>query len=314
MLAALRYRDFRLFWFGLLISNVGTWMQMFGMGWLVVQLAIRDGAPQLAPFSLGLTGLARALPGLGLGLVAGAVADRADRRQLLLVTQTTAGFLAALLATLALTNTITIWSILLIGAASSAVFSFDAPTRQSMVPRVVHSRHLMSAVGLNSAAFNGAQIIGPAIGGVLIVPIGVGGLFLINAISYVAIVAALLFMRPMPPVHRAQTGTLATRVRDGLRYIRNDPVLKWVIVLVGTTALLSRPYIFLMPAVATNVFHVGATELSWLIAASGLGAFSGALIVAHLGGARRRGRRFVIPAAASWPAAMRFARQRSLRR
>ncbi len=312
MLAALRYRDFRLFWFGLLVSNVGTWMQMFGMGWLVVQLAIGDGSPQLAPLYLGLTGLARALPGLALGLVAGAVADRADRRQLLLVTQTTAGFLAALLATLALTNTITIWSILLIGAASSAVFSFDAPTRQSMVPRLVHSRDLMSAVGLNSAAFNGSQVIGPAVGGLLIGSIGVGGLFLLNALSYAAIVAALIFMQPVPPLVRTASGDLANRVREGLRYIRNDPVLKWVIVLVGTTALLSRPYVFLMPAVATNVFGVGATELSWLIAASGVGALTGALAIANLGGVRRRGRLFVMAAGASGIALVVFALQRSL--
>ena len=312
MLAALRYRDFRLFWFGLLVSNIGTWMQQFGMGWLVVQLAVRDGTPHLAPLYLGLTGLARALPGLGLGLVAGAVADRAERRRLLLITQTTAGLIAALLALLTISNTITIWAILLIGAASSTVFSFDAPTRQSMVPRLVPPRDLMSAIGLNSAAFNGPQIIGPAIGGILIVPFGPGGLFLVNALSYLAVVVALVLMRPIPPLVRAPGTDMLSRVRNGLRYIRNDPVLKWVIILVATTAFLSRPYVFLMPAVATNVFGVGATELSWLIAASGVGAFTGSIVVANLGGVRDRGRLFLLAAGLSGLALTAFALQRSL--
>ncbi|HYY54114.1 MAG TPA: MFS transporter [Candidatus Dormibacteraeota bacterium] len=312
MLAAFRYRDFRLFWFGLLVSNIGTWMQQFAMGWLVVLLAIRDGTPHLAPLYLGLTGLARALPGLALGLVAGAVADRADRRRLLIVTQTTAGLLAALLATLTVSNAITIWAILLIGAANSTVFSFDAPTRQSMVPRLVPARDLMSAIGLNSAAFNGPQIIGPAIGGILIVPFGPGGLFFLNAVSYGAVVVALLLMEPIPPVSRAPGLDMLSRVRAGIGYIRNDPVLKWIVVLVATTALLSRPYVFLLPAVATNVFGVGATELSWLIAASGVGAFSGSLVVANLGAVRNRGRLFLVAAGASGLALTVFALQRTL--
>ena len=312
MLAALRYRDFRLFWFGLLVSNIGTWMQQFGMGWLVVQLAVRDGTPHLAPLYLGLTGLARALPGLALGLVGGAVADRAERRRLLIVTQTTAGLLAALLAVLTISNAITIWAVLLIGAANSTVFSFDAPTRQSMVPRLVPSRDLMSAIGLNSAAFNGPQIIGPAIGGVLIVPFGPGGLFFSNAISYAAVVVALLLMRPIPPLVRAPGLDMLSRVRAGIGYIRNDPVLKWVIILVATTAFFSRPYVFLLPAVATNVFNVGATELSWLIAASGVGAFAGSIVVANLGTLRDRGRLFLVATGASGLALAIFALQRTL--
>lgn len=312
MLAALRYRDFRLFWGGHLVSNVGTWMQIFGMGWLVVQLAILDGSPQLAPLYLGLTGLARAVPGLALGLIAGAVADRADRRQLLLVTQVVAGLLSALLATLTATGSITIWAILLIGAANSAVFSFDAPTRQSMVPRLVPAHDLMSAIGLNSAAFNGPQIIGPAIGGLLIGPLGVAGLFYANSLSYLAVVVALLFMRPIPPLARTAARSVAREVRDGLRYMRNDPVLLWTIALAATAALTSRPFIFLMPAVATNVLGLGATELSWLMTATGVGAFAGSLTIANLGGVRRLGRLLLYAAMASGLGLMAFALQRDL--
>src|SRR2546427_7980661 len=196
--SALEHRDFRLFWVGHGDSYIGTWMHQFGLWWLVVQLAIKDGVPHLAPFYLGLFGLSRALPGLAFGLFGGVVADRADRRRLLLLTQSSAAVSAAVLATLAISNQINIVEVVLISALNSIIFSFDAPTRQAMVPRLVSDKQLMSAIGLNSAAFNGATLVGPLIGGVLIIPFGVGGLTLINAFSYLAIVGALLLMRPQP--------------------------------------------------------------------------------------------------------------------
>ena len=286
-LAALEYRDFRLFWIGLVVSNVGTWMQQFGLGWLVVQLAIKDGVPQLAPFYLGLVGLARAIPGLAFGLFGGAVADRADRRRLLIVTQTSAAIVAFILAILTITEHINIVEIVLISAMNSIIFSFDAPTRQAMVPRLVSDRELMSAIGLNSAAFNGATLVGPLIGGVLIIPFGVGGLMLINAVSYLAVVAALLVISPQPIEVRTRLSMLAS-IREGLAYIRRDPVLRWVVLLTVTTALFTRPYIQLLPAEA-QFLGVGALELSWLLAASGVGALAGALVTASLGGWKRRG-------------------------
>ncbi|MEK6207447.1 MAG: MFS transporter [Chloroflexota bacterium] len=285
--SALEHRDFRLFWIGLVVSNIGTWMQQFGLGWLVVQLAIRDGAPQLAPFYLGLVGLARAVPGLAFGLFGGVVADRADRRRLLIITQTSAAIVAAVLGFLTITDRINIVEIVLLSALNSIIFSFDAPTRQAMVPRLVSDKELMSAIGLNSAAFNGATLVGPLIGGVLIIPFGVGGLMMINAITYAAIVAALILMRPQPTV--ASTGlSMLESIREGLSFIRGDPVLRWVIALSIATALLTRPYIQLLPAEA-QFLGVGAIELSWLLAASGAGALVGALATASLGSWRRRG-------------------------
>jgi len=286
--SALEHRDFRLFWVGLVVSNIGTWMQQFGLGWLVVQLAIKDGVPQLAPFYLGLVGLSRALPGLAFGLFGGVVADRADRRRLLLVTQSSAAVAAAVLAFLAISNQINIVEIVLISALNSIIFSFDAPTRQAMVPRLVSDKQLMSAIGLNSAAFNGATLVGPLIGGVLIIPFGVGGLMLINAISYLAIVIALLLMRPQPVIEYGPRLSLLDSIREGLSFIRGDPVLRWVVVLSVATALLTRPYIQLLPAEA-QLLGVGAIELSWLLAASGAGALVGALLTASLGGWKHRG-------------------------
>ncbi len=293
-IAALRYRDFRLFWFGLLVSNIGTWMQMFGQGYLVVLLAVRDGVPQLAPLYLGLVGLARAIPGLTLGLFGGALADRTDRRRLLLVTQSCAAFTAAILATLAVTDKINIVEILLLGALNSTIFAFDAPTRQSMVPRLVPERDLMSAIGLNSAAFNGPQIVGPVVGGLIFAPFagtptfGAGLLFYINAVSYLAVVIALLRMRPVPVVGTSGDVTMLESIREGLTYIRKDVVVKWIIILAAATALFARPYIQLLPAVAHEVLQVGAVELSWMLAASGVGALGGALATSALGGLRRR--------------------------
>lgn len=296
-IAALKYRDFRLFWFGLLVSNTGTWMQMFGQGYLVVLLAVRDGVPHLAPLYLGLVGLARAIPGLTFGLFGGVVADRADRRRLLLVTQVLAATTAAILAVLTITGRIDIVQILLLGAINSLIFSFDAPTRQSMVPRLVPERDLMSAIGLNSAAFNGPQLIGPVLGGLIAAAIsagqpagsfaGIGGLFAINSLSYVAVVIALLFMAPVPVQARRDVPVFRS-IREGLGYVRREPVILWVMILFALTALLSRPYIQLLPAVAHD-FGVGALELSWLFGASGIGALLGALSTASLGNVRRRG-------------------------
>lgn len=316
-LAALRYRDFRLFWFGLLVSNVGTWMQMFGQGYLVVLLAVRDGVPQLAPLYLGLVGLSRAIPGLALGLFGGALADRTDRRRLLVVTQSAAAVTAGMLAMLAITGTINIVEILLLAALNSTIFAFDGPTRQSMVPRLVPERDLMSAIGLNSAAFNGPQIIGPVLGGLLFAPfaatptLGAGILFFVNAVSYVAVIIALLRMGPVAVTSRSGVSVLDS-IREGLAYVRQDVVVRWIIILSACAALFVRPYIQLLPAVAHDLLHVGAVELSWMLAVSGVGALLGSFSTAMLGGFRRRGVALVASISGAGVFLVAFTMQRSL--
>ncbi len=287
MLAALDYRDFRLFWFGLVVSNIGSWMQIYGLGWLVVQLAVRDGAANLAPFYLGLVGIARAIPGITFGLFGGVVADRTDRRRLLMVTQSSAAIVALILGALTITDRINIVEVILLSAITSLIFSFDAPTRQAMVPRLVPARQLMSAIGLNSAAFNGATLVGPLIGGVLIVPFGIGGLMIVNAISYLAVLAALVLIAPQP-VATGVRGSMLDSIREGVGFIRREPVLRWVVALSIATALFTRPYIQLLPAEAQSL-DLGAVQLSYLLAASGAGALAGALITAALGSWERRG-------------------------
>lgn len=268
---------------------------MFGMGYLVVQLAVRDGVPHLAPLYIGLVGVARAIPGFSVSLFAGVIADRADRRRLLLVTQMLGATSSAILAALTISGRIDIVTVVLIAALNSLIFSFDIPSRQAIVPRLVPERDLMSAIGLNSAAFNGPQVIGPVIGGLIATSVGatsgalagIGWLFAINAASFASVIIALWLMAPVPVEGRRDASVLRS-IREGLGYIRREPVILWIIVLVALTALLSRPYVQLLPAVALEM-GVGALELSWLFAASGVGSLIGALSTASLGNVRRRG-------------------------
>ena len=310
--AALRYRDFRLFWIGMVVSNVGSWMQLYALGYLVVQLAIRDGVPHLAPFYIGVLGLARALPSLAFGLFGGVVADRADRRKLLLLTQVAATLNALAIAILTITERINIVEVVVIGAIGSIIFSFDAPTRQAMVPRLVRDRDLVSAIGLNSVAFNGAQLAGPVLGGILYIPFGLGGLFMINALSFSAVIAALILMAPVPAAARQRDVTVLRSIREGLGYVRHDVVVRWIIILTAAAALLTRPWIQLLPAFTEQILRVGAVELSWLMGASGFGALGGALVTASLGNLRRRGLILVISASAMAALVAVFALQRSL--
>src|SRR5437899_12487807 len=194
---------------------------------------------------------------------------------------------------------------------NSSIFSFDAPTRQAMVPRLVSDRELMSAIGLSSAAFNGATLVGPLVGGVLIIPFGVGGLVRLHALSYLAIVIALLPMRPQPVIEYGPRLSLLNSIREGLSFIRGDPVLRWVVALSVATALFTRPYIQLLPAEA-QLLGVGALERSWLLAATGAGALAGALVTASLGGWKRRGALLVAAAFAHGSLLSLFGTQRTL--
>jgi MFS family permease len=176
----------------------------------------------------------------------------------------------------------------------------------------------MSAIGLNSAAFNGPQIIGPVIGGLLFAPFadrptfGAGLLFLVNAISYLAVVVALLKMTPIPVVGTSSEVSMLDSIREGLAYIRQDTVVRWVVLLSAATALFARPYIQLLPAVAHELLRVGAVELSWMLAASGVGALLGSLATAALGGLRRRGAVLIASAGGFGLSLVLFTLQRSL--
>jgi MFS family permease len=292
LLDALRSRDFRLLIAGLIVSNIGGWMQIFALGILVVQIAVREGAPELAPFYLGLMGLARAVPGIALTLLAGAVADRADRRRLLLITQSTMALSTAALAVAAFAGVVTIPIVLIASAIHSAAFAFDNPARQSLVPRLVPLPVLPSAIGMQSAAFNGASIIGPLLAGLLYIPIGIPALLAVNAASFTVIIGALALMRPVPPLASRGASLLAS-IALGARYVRKNRTLIWILVVSGTVFSTVGPMGALLPALAGESLFNGMSWLSLLLTALGLGAFTGSVFVMNVGRFRSLGRIFV---------------------
>jgi MFS family permease len=286
LLTALRYRDFRLLWLGLLISNLGTWMQFTAMGFFVARVA---GSPHQAAFALGILGAARAIPVLLLSPLAGVVADQLPRRRVLFVTNTTMALVALLLAILAARNRLEMVGLVLLSALNSAANAFDSPTRQSWLPLLVDREYVGNAVGLNSIAFNAPAVVGPALAGLLIVWIGVAGAFYFNAGATLAVVAAVLMMRPSPPSATRREPTLSA-MRQGIAFIVRHPALRWFILAQFVTALFARPYSQLTPALAVNVLHAGARGLGWAVSAIGVGGLGGALVTAYFAQRERRSR------------------------
>jgi MFS family permease len=284
ILAALRFRDFRLLWLGLLISNLGTWMQFTATGFFVARMA---GTPHRAALDLGIIGAARAVPVLLLSPLAGVVADRLPRRRVLFVTNVTMALTALMLALLASAHRLDLLSLVLLSAINSAAFGFDSPTRQSWVPFLVDRQHVGNAVGLSSVAFNAPAVIGPALAGLLIVWIGVAGAFYFNAAATLAVVAAVMLMRPSPPAE-LQREPMFRAMHQGVVFIARHPALRWIMLAQLVTALLTRPYGQLVPALAVNLLHAGARGLGWAVSAIGVGGFAGALVTAYFAPRERR--------------------------
>jgi len=284
--AALSIRDYKLLWWGMVVSNIGTWMQMVAQGFLVYQLTH-------SPFALGLVGFVRAVPVFGFSLFAGVLADRVDRRKLLIVTQSLAGVLALVLGVLASTGVIRVWMIMVLAFLSASVMSFDNPTRQALIPDIVGKEYIANAVALNSAAFNGTGVLGPSLAGVALGIVGVSACFYINAFSFIAVIIALFMMSSVP--NRSQSKrSMWANLRDGFTYVRGNRLVSALLVQVALIGLLGRPYTQLMPAVQRDVLHVGAGGLGTLMAFSGLGALIGALAVARLSDFEHRGLLLII--------------------
>lgn len=284
ILTALRYRDFRLLWIGLLVSNLGTWMQFTAMGFFVARMA---GTPHRAAFDLGIIGAARAIPVLLFSPLAGVVADRLPRRRVLFVTNTTMASAALLLAILASVHRLEMIGLVMISAMSASAMAFDSPVRQSWVPMLVDREYVGNAVGLNSVAFNAPAVVGPALAGALIVWIGVAGAFYFNAAATLAVVVAVMMMQPSPPSQRSGEPALQA-MRYGIAFVARHPVLRWIVLSQLVSALLARPYSLLLPALAVNLLHAGAHGLGWAVSAVGIGGFAGALVTAYFAQRERR--------------------------
>jgi MFS family permease len=279
--APLRYRNFRLLWTGLIVSNIGSWMQFVALGYLVDRLTG-------SPVYLGLLAATQAVPRLLFALLGGTTADRVDRRGLLLATNLVLTASATVLAVLTVTQRIQIWQIFVIGGLNSLVQAFDMPARHSMVPSLVAEHEVFTAISLNSVAFNGAGIIGPSLGGVVIAAVGEAGAFFVNAVSYFAVLTALLMMS-VPRQERVGRVRVSEDFREGMGLLRRHPQ---ILLFLGTVAVLSffgRPYVRLMPSFAREVVHVGAEGLGVLQAAPGIGTVAALLLVGWLSTRRGKG-------------------------
>lgn len=292
-LAALRQRDFRLLFGGILPSNVGYWMQEFAVGWLVVLVAQRDGNPALAGLYLGLRGIANAIPSLVIGLLAGAYADRVDRRAMLVRSRLASAVVALTLTLIIVTDHVGIVVLIVVAAASAAAYAFEPPTRQALLPRIVPEDDLFSAMSLMRTVLQGSQTIAPLIGGLLIVPLGIASVVTGKIALMLLSIPFVLPMRPQPVDLDPDGPGVIGSLMEGLRHMRSDPLLRWAILLQLAFAVTAQATIQLLPAVAVELLGVGAVELSWLVAAVGAGTVLGALMLASVGRVRRRGLLFV---------------------
>ena len=281
--AALQHRNFKLLWAGLIVSNTGTWMQNVAQGWLVLQLTN-------SPFWLGLLGLSFAVPMIILPLVGGAVGDRIDRIKLLYVTQAGQLLTALTLAILTWTGTVHISYILIASFVSSVLLAFDNPARQALIPELVPQRDLMNAISLNSATYTGAALIGPAIAGILLVPLGAGTLFFLNALSYLSVIFALAAMRKIPArTNITPHASLAKSMLAGLSYAWKNRMIMALLGLSGLAAIFGRSYQTLLPIFARDIWSGGPAGYGILLSASGAGALAGAFGLASVRNIKRQG-------------------------
>jgi len=280
-LAALRYRDFRLFWTGHLISNIGTWMQMTATNWLLYQLT---GSPVL----LGLNGIFRAVPAIGLGVISGTFADRYDRRKLLLCTEVVSGLLALGLAVLDHSGRIEPWHIYLSTFLNASVGSFDGPARQALFPNLVPRSALPNAVALNSLLWKGSALLGPSLAGVAINWMGTAGAFYANAASYVAVVVAIWMMR-VTSKGGLKRRSLLSETTEGFSYIVSHPVVLGVMAMEAIASIFGLNHTMLT-IFASDILRVGAHGFGLLQSARGLGAVIGSSFYIGVGQRQYQGK------------------------
>lgn len=288
---ALRYRNFRLFVAGQSVSLIGTWMQRIAVGWLVYRLTH-------SAFLLGVVGFSAQIPTFALAPFAGVLADRWNRHRLLILTQVLAMVQAFVLSYLVLSGTIEIWHIVVLSLILGVVTAFDMPVRQSfMVEMIEDKSDLGNAIALNSSMVNCARLLGPSAAGLLIAFVGEGVCFLINGLSYLAVIASLLLMKLAYKNLRAQKSKAWHDLRDGVRYVLGFEPIRDIILLLALVSLMGMPYIVLMPVFAKDVLHGGPSTLGFLMGGSGVGALVGALYLASRKGVLGLGKMIPIGAA-----------------
>ena len=275
MLRALRYRNYRLYFTGQSISLIGSWMTRIATSWLVYRLT---GSALL----LGLTGFAGQIPSFLLAPFAGVLVDRWDRQKLLVITQILALLQSLALAVLTLTHRITVAEIIGLSIVQGLINAFDMPGRQAFAVQMVDDKaDLGNAIALNSSMINAGRLIGPALGGVIIAAVGEGYCFLIDSISYVAVIASLLMMRITVPQQTKKTEGMLVQLREGWSYVSQFTPVRNILILLAFVSLVGFPYTVLMPVFATHILHGGPATLGILMAATGVGALAGAITLAN---------------------------------
>jgi MFS family permease len=270
---AFKHRNFQLFFSGQIISLTGTWMQSVAQSWLVYRLT---GSVAL----LGLIGFAGQFPVFLLTSFGGAIADKYDRRRILITTQACSMILAGILAALTLTGNIEVWHLFVLASFGGVINAFDIPTRQSFVVDMVGKEDLLNAIALNSSMFNGARIVGPAIAGILVSAVGEAWCFLGNAVSYIAVITGLLLMRVAHRQNAASEGSAIEKIKEGFSYVAKTAPVRALLLLLGLVSLMGMPYAVLMPIFAEEILHGGVRGLGILMGASGSGALIAALLLA----------------------------------
>jgi MFS family permease len=268
---ALKNRNYRLYFSGQLISLVGTWLQIVAQGWLVLQLTN-------SALVLGTVAALATAPTLFLSLFGGVIVDRYPKKNIILFSQGSAMVLALLLGTLALLNIVTVEMIGLIAFLLGVVTAVDSPARQAFVPEIVTKEQLPSAIALNSGSFNAARVIGPSVAGLLIAGVGTGGAFILNGLSYMAVISALLVMQVDVEIREMKIKPLVA-IKEGISYSFNHPIIRVLIIITGVVSVFGWSYSTLLPIIALNDFQLDAKGLGYMYAASGLGSLIATFMV-----------------------------------
>lgn len=279
--AALRHRNFQLYFGGQLISNAGTWMQVIAQGWLVYELTRSE-------LTLGIVGFASAIPTLLVSPWGGVVVDRVPKRSLLMLTQTGAMLLAFILAALTFLRVVQAWHIILLAAGLGIVNAFDAPARQAFVVEMVGREDLPNAIALNSLMFNSARVVGPALGGLLLAAIGAAWSFAINGLSFLAVIFGLWAMQIVPREAKSPSASAWEQLVGGIRYVSAQIELRSLILLSLIFSVFGISYSTILPAFVDRILQQGPAAYGWINAATGVGAVTGAFLIASHRGSHWR--------------------------
>lgn len=268
---ALNNSNFQLYFSGQLVSMIGTWLQIVAQGWLVLKLTN-------SAFLVGLVAGISMIPTLFFSLFGGVIVDKFPKRKILIFTQVSSMILAFILGILTLLNLINVWLVAFLGFLLGVINALDTPARQSFVIEIVGKKDLSSAISLNSGSFNAARIIGPSIAGLLIGLIGTGGAFILNGLSYLAVILALIKMRVESVSHEVHPNPLKA-IKEGVAYSFKHPIIKTLLITTAIMSVFGWSYSAIMPVIAQDTFNMDATGLGYLYAATGLGALSAAVSV-----------------------------------